>query len=272
VSCARPWRRIDRGIYWTGVAEPPWIAFAWSSSLIGGDEALIATHAAAHLHGFADEPRLPIEVMIPQHQRLQPRSYASYTRVDPSLRTRRIRRGLPCVGVEDTVLDLSNVSTKRATVGWVTAVAQRRLTTPSRIAAALARRERVANRALLEKLINDVDAGVHSVIELDYVDRVERAHGLSTARRQVHAGSTREWVDNLYEDYGLIVEIDGRRRHADAFRDRVRDNNNLRAGHPTLRYGPEAVFVEPCGVAREVAGQLRCRGWMGPFRSCPLCS
>jgi len=174
--------------------------------------------------------------------------------------------------VEDTVLDLSNLGTPRETVALVTAAAQRRLTTAERLGDSLRSRRAVSNRELLEKLIDEVGDGVHSVIGLDYVERVERPHGLPHARRQAHAGSTREWVDNLYDDYCLIVEIDGRRWHADAFRDRVRDNHNVRAGYPTLRYGPEEVFIEPCAVAREVAGQLTDRGWTGTFRRCSRCT
>ena len=259
------WKRVDRGAFWTGTAKPPWSALAWSASTIGGPDALIAGHAAAYLHGLADEARLPIEVMVPQDQRVGARKFASYIRVDPALRAYRTLQGLRCVGIDDTVLDLCNSASPREIVGWVTAAAQRRLTTPSRLGNALSQRQRVPHRDLLEKLIDDVGGGVHSVTELDYVDRVERPHGLPTARRQAHAGSVREWVDNLYEDFGLIVEVDGRRWHTEAFRDRARDNLNTRAGHPTLRYGPEEIFVEPCGVAVEVAGELTRIGWPGPF-------
>lgn len=265
------WQRVDRGTFWTGTAKPPWSALAWSASTIGGSNALIAGHAAAYLHGLADESRLPIEVMIPQQQRVTARKYASYIRVDPAQRAYRTLKGLPCVGIDDTVLDLCNSASPRETVGWITAAAQRRLTTSARLGDALSRRQRVPQRELIEKLLDDVGGGVHSVIELDYVYRVERAHGLPTARRQAHAGSEREWVANLYEECGLIVEVDGRRWHPDAFRDRARDNLNTRAGHPTLRYGPEEIFVEPSGVAVEVAGQLTQLGWAGFFVPCRKC-
>ncbi|PRZ44169.1 hypothetical protein CLV47_101294 [Antricoccus suffuscus] len=258
-------------MFWTGTATPPWSALAWSAFIVGGSEALISGHAAAYLQDFADEPGFPIELMVPHHQRVTARKYASYIRVDPTVRRHRTRSGLRCVGVEDTVLDLCSTATPREIVGWVTVVAQRRLTTPARLKEALSRRQRMPHRELIEKLLDDVGAGVHSVIELDYVNRVERPHGLPTAHRQAHAGSEREWVDNLYEDCGLVVEVDGRRWHADAFRDRARDNRNVRAGHPTLRYGPEEIFVEPCGVAVEVVGQLIQLGWAGSFVRCRKC-
>ena len=265
------WRRIDRGTFWTAMSEPTWLALVWSAVFAGGDDAVLAGTTAAHLHGLIDEKQLPIVVMIPQHRRATARPYASYTRIDMDSRRYRNRSGLRCVGVEDTVLDLCDAATRPEVIGWVTAAAQRRLTTPQRLAKALARRRSVGHRKLIEKLIDDVGAGAQSVLEIEYVHRVERPHGLPVARRQVHAGSANQWVDNFYDEFGLVVELDGQKWHPEAFRDRARDNLNTRAGHSTLRYGSVEIFGESCGVAAEIGGELMRRGWAGTLCGCAKC-
>jgi hypothetical protein len=47
------------------------------------------------------------------------------------------------------------------------------------------------------------------------VHGVERAHGLPPARRQARRrhGSGNRYLDNLYEEYGLCVELDGNAAH-----------------------------------------------------------
>jgi len=80
-------------------------------------------------------------------------------------------------------------------------------------------------------------------------------------------------VDGLYEDYGLIVELDGRRYHAGiaATGDAARDNVHLLAGFVTLRFTWQQVTADPCGVARQVAAVLQRAGWNDPMRRCGRC-
>jgi hypothetical protein len=56
---------------------------------------------------------------------------------------------------------------------------------------------------------------VHSALEFRYVRDVERRHGLPTAIRQARltAGSRTRYLDNLYEEAGVAVELDGRVAH-----------------------------------------------------------
>ena len=70
-----------------------------------------------------------------------------------------------------------------------------------------------------------------------YVRDVERAHGLPLARRQARRrhGSGNRYLDNLYEEYGLCVELDGAAAHPaeGRWRDTHRDNTNLVQGTET---------------------------------------
>ena len=78
-----------------------------------------------------------------------------------------------------------------------------------------------------------------------------------------------------YGEYGVVVELDGRRGHAGvgALRDAARDNAALLAGRVTLRYGWWDVKCNPCGSALQVATVLQARGWTGAPTSCgPTCA
>ncbi len=180
--------------------------------------------------------------------------------------------------MEDTVLDL--ISTARTfddAYGWISAAVGRRLTTPEQIAMTLAGRPRMRWRDWVATALQDAAEGVHSPLERTYVHGVERAHGLPTARRQARRrhGSGTRYLDNLYEEYGLCVELDVAAAHPaqGRWRDTRRDNANLVQGARTLRYGwPDATEYR-CRTAAEVAAALRSGGWNGALRPCgPACT
>lgn len=94
---------------------------------------------------------------------------------------------------------------------------------------------------------------------------VERPHGLPRATRQAlsKAGARTRYLDNLYREFGVAVELDGQAAHPaeTRWRDIHRDNASAAAGIVTLRYGWADVTINPCRVAAEIAHALRQRGW-----------
>ena len=79
----------------------------------------------------------------------------------------------------------------------------------------------------------------------------------------------------MYEQFGVIIELDGRAGHEGvrpAFRDLERDNAHAEHNLITLRYGSADVRGKPCEVAAQVATALRSRGWTGVYAGCPRCS
>ena len=83
-------------------------------------------------------------------------------------------------------------------------------------------------------------------------------------------GVTRQYIDVLYPDHGVVVELDGVLAHsADAsVRDARRDNANTLDGYQTLRYGWAPVAYHACATALEVFTLLRRNGLTVPFRPC----
>ena len=111
-----------------------------------------------------------------------------------------------------------------------------------------------------EAVLDDVAAGVSSVLEHGYLTRVERPHGLSGAQRQVRdrAGAGVVYRDVEY-DGGVVVELDGRLFHdttGQRDRDFDRDLEAAANGKRTVRLSYGQVFQRPCRTAGLVAAVL----------------
>lgn len=173
------------------------------------------------------------------------------------------------------MLDLVELATTfDAAFGVACAACQRRLTTPARILDAMSKRVKLRWRADLAAALNDIAAGVHSLLEYRYLQRVERRHGLPEAARQVRVGSDgrNRYLDNLYREYRLCVELDGQQAHPDDKRwlDQRRANEITVQGMTILRYGWIEVDRRPCETAAQVAEMLGSLGWLGSAKACGI--
>lgn len=268
------WQRAASGIYLTAPGPLSWEANAWAGVLVGGDAARVGGLAAAHLHRLVIEAPMPIEILVPGWTRPRVTGPWVFRRETRNARQAATVGSPPRLTVEDTVLDLiaDPDCDARTAINWVTMAVGARRTTPERILRAAEHRHFVRQRELLLSILDDVKLGVRSPLEHDYLHRVERPHNLPEGRRQ--AGRRRTEVDVLYEEFGLIVELDGKLGHEGLgrFRDMRRDNASTTDGLATLRYGKADVAGIPCEVANEVGTNLMLRGWNGPKTRCPYCS
>jgi hypothetical protein len=266
-----PWRRLGPSLIFVHDTEPPWPALAWGGVLLGGPGSRVGGLAAAHLHGFCDEPPDRIVIMVPNGRQLAARPPWTFCRERPGIRSARSPGDPPRLTVEDVVLDLC--VDRKSTVHWVTAAVQHGRTTPRRLRDALACRGRIAHRRLLSELLADVREGAQSPLEVHYLRDVERAHALPRGRRQLRRSRAGAHHDLGYREFGLIVELDGRLGHVGEarFRDLRRDNAALVDGYSTLRYGWGDVTEDPCLVARQVAEVLIRHGWPGLPSTCDRC-
>ena len=183
----------------------------------------------------------------------------------------------PRMRLEHAVLDVAADSPDPSgAVAVICDAVRSRRTTADRLLGALESRSRVRHRSLLREILADAASGAHSVLEREYLTRVERPHGLPTAHRQrrVRLGRAPAYRDVEYLPYATIVELDGRLGHEltlDRWDDLERDIHALSAGSLTLRPG-WAHVLEPCRLASGVARILIIQGWGGPARACsPTC-
>jgi very-short-patch-repair endonuclease len=260
------WWAIAPGVY-SLRPEPSWLGWCWAGLLVGGPGSSLGLAAAAHLHRLIGSPPDEILVWLPEDRQVRRR--------EPWIFRRGVRAATgspPRTSIVRTVLDLAAVQPTDALVGVLAEAVGRRGVRPAEILAGLATLPRHPRRRLLTDLLADVHDGVRSPLELRYLQSVERALGLPVAERQA-SPSGRFEVDALYEDFGTVVELDGRTYHEGAarFRDYTRDNRHIEMGLATLRLGWADVVDRPCAVARQVAAVLTHHGWTGTPHDCARC-
>ena len=249
--------------------------------LRAGPGAVLSYETAAEIHHLADKTSSKIHISVPAQRnpgRLRPIRGVVIHRSRGLVAEWQPPWQLPRTSVEDTVLDLIGAArTFDDAYGWISAAVGRRLAAPEAIGKALAARPRMRWRRWVTAALQDAADGVHSPLEHTYVHGVERAHGLPTPRRQARRrhGSGTRYLDNLYEEYGLGIELDGTAAHPDEgrWRDTRRDNVHQVQGIRTLRYGWPDVTAHRCRTAAEIAEVLRGLGWTGTLRPCgPACT
>ncbi len=264
------WQRLLPGAFLTHNGTPDQIARIWAAVLYAGPGAGASHQTAGFLHGLVETPPDDVHIVVPTRRRVRPQPglvvhRAARPAINPAQRP-------PRTDVATTVLDLAAThDSVDAVVSLITRAYALKVARPDTIAAALRHRARQRWREVLEEMVRDPD-GLESALEWRYRRDVERPHGLPTPRRQVvvRSGSASYRRDVDYEEYGLVVELDGRRGHVGvgAFRDAARDNAALLAGRVTLRYGWWDVRCNACPSALQVATVLRNRGWTGVPTPC----
>jgi very-short-patch-repair endonuclease len=268
------WRQIHTGIYATFTGVPGRNAQLWAAVLSAGPGAILSHETAAELHRLIDQPSDAIHVIVPWQRRIAVASGVSLHRSKRAGETVLGYGSPPRTKVEETVLDLTQTAVTLDDVcGWVTRAFARDLTDETKLRAAMGIRPKLRWRTDLDELIAAAAGGDHSVLEYRYDRDVERAHGLPKARRQVPftgPGGRRGRRDRVYEDYALVIELDGRLAHPveSQWRDKARDNAAAVDGKQTLRYSWTQVRRGPCEIAVEVATVLRMQGWPGRPRPC----
>jgi hypothetical protein len=264
--------RVHTGVYINHTGPLSWSSRAWAAVLFHGDAALCDA-SALNLAGD------PIHVAIEW-----PRKGSDL----PGVRLHRLRHlhgrvqwnlGPPRLRVEEAALDVAGGAlTVSEAVAVLAGVCQRRRTTPERILRALDGRDRSPRGAELRQVLTDVASGVHSVLERAYVQHVEGQHGLprGARQRQDRGGRGVIYRDVLYEDLGVVVELDGYAWHHDPVEraaDMSRDLDAAVAGLLTLRLGWRHSHEEACDTALRLSRVFRRRGWGGAPRACgPRCA
>jgi hypothetical protein len=156
-------------------------------------------------------------------------------------------------------------------VGLTVKALQLRLATAEGLCVALTQRRSIAFGAELAEALTDVAAGVESPAESRYLRDVERAHGLPKGRRQVPIDGGLGRRDVEYEEWDLIVELDGRLGHT-GWRSRQREGRRDRKaaviGRLTVRCHWVDLVPSSCELALDLALILRARGWVGRPRRC----
>ena len=269
------WPTLQRGVYSIYTGEPARQAVLWAAVLRAGPGAALSFETAAEVHRIVDRPSRLLHVSVPRERHIPAvrglvlhRSAALPGAVHPTDLPPRTK-------AEETVLDLVGQATSfDAAFAIACAACQRRRTTPARIRRAMDGRVKLRWRGDLAAALAEIGSGVHSLLEYRYVRYVERPHGLPAADRQakVVIGRQTRYLDNLYRDFGVCVELDGlagssRRPALAGYAPRQRDRGG-RAGHAALRLDRHRrTSVRDGGTGRPGAERPRLDPPHAPLRS-----
>jgi hypothetical protein len=271
------WRVILPGVYTASTGELRRINMMWAMLLYAGRGAVLSHWTAAEVHKISGKTVPPeIHVSVPAGRKVVVLPGMRVHRSKWALQSAATRCDPPCTSVEDTVLDLVDVSDSWDDVGgWVTRAITREKTDAVKLRAAMEKRGRLRWRAELDEIISAALSGDHSVLELLYGRDVERAHGLPEPKRQVpfrKADGSGGRRDRVYAEYGVVIELDGQQFHLaeDVQDEKERDNAVVEAGNTSLRFGWKAVKQTPCRTAIRVARVLRNNGWAGSPQPCSV--
>jgi Transcriptional regulator, AbiEi antitoxin len=273
------WLQVYRGVYATFSGPIGRDAELWGVVLYTGSGARLSHETAAELIHLRDRPSPLIHVTIAAKRRVvAPTGVAIHRSVSPETSWRFARGIPPHTFAEETVIDLVHAAANLdEVIGYVTGAFARNLTSAERLGREAAERKRLRWRADLDEIIPKAAGGAHSVLEYRYDRDVGEAHGLPGAKKQVaftKPDGSRGRRDRCYEEYDLIIELDGRQFHPDELRslDQARDNDATATGGSTLRYGWYDVTRRPCVAAAQVHAALTKRGYTGALKPCsPTC-
>ena len=159
--------------------------------------------------------------------------------------------------------------TERGTMAVLAAGVEQRLVRAKDLDEVVDRMAALRRRKLIKEAIGDIAGGSHALSELDFTRRVIRAFRLPEPSRQAarrDAKGRRRWTDVLWDDYKVVVEIDGAQHAEDPLQrweDMERDIDLGLNGYLTLRFPAWLIRAEPEYVARKILEALRRAGYRG---------
>lgn len=270
--------RVHDGVFVDHTGELSWLQRAWAAVLALSPAALAGESAvrAADGPGRRGSSVGRIHVAVDRHRHVAAPAGVTLHRVTDLQSRVRWNTSPPRMRIEEALIDVA--ARQPGDVDAVATLAdavQVRRTTAGRLLTTLDARPRIARRAFLHGVLEDIAQGTCSVLERGYLDLVERPHGLPTGGRQVQASAKGPICrDVVYADQAQVVELDGRLWHDSAERREADMSRDLAAAVDrlgTVRVGYGQVFRTPCLTAEQVGALLRARGWIGVVTPCPAC-
>jgi hypothetical protein len=155
--------------------------------------------------------------------------------------------------------------TDRGAIAVLAAGVQQRLVLVDQLRQVAERIETLHRRKLILETLGDIAGGAQALSELDFTRLVVRAYQLPEPSRQAarrDRRGRRRWIDVMWDEWQVAVEIDGA-QHADPLErwdDMDRDNGLNIDGYRTLRYPAWLVRKDPEYVARQILRALRRSG------------
>jgi hypothetical protein len=240
------------------------VAILWA-----GPGAALAGLTAARLHGFRgfDEKADGIHLLLPAARTAREGRppfplVVHYSRNLAPADIHPVRQP-PQTRIARSLVDAAAwMATDRGTQAVLAAGVQQRLVRVTDLVAEVSRNERLRRRRLIRTTLADIEGGSHALSELDFMRLVVRQFGLPEPNRQVARSDgqgRRRWLDVVWEQARLIVEIDGA-AHMDVLQywdDMDRDNSFTLQQYQILRFPAWVIRYQPEYVAAKISQALR---------------
>jgi hypothetical protein len=248
--------------------------------LRAGPQAVLAGLTAARLDGFKgfDDKRAsretPIYLIVPvgYKRRTPPLGLNVVTHFSRALtdldvhRTRQPRRTRIARSLIDAAVWMP---TDRGAMAILAAGVQQGLARAADLQQVAGRIELLHRRKLITETLGDIAGGSQALSELDFTRYVVRGFRLPEPSRQAarrDARGRRRWTDVMWDEYKVVVEIDGAQHTEDPLQrwdDMERDIGLSLDGYLTLRFPAWLVRTDPEYVARRILEALSRAGYRG---------
>jgi very-short-patch-repair endonuclease len=243
----------DAGLFWAAVFE------AGDRACLDGSSSLIA----AGLEHFTEKT---VRVSVPR---------GVLVRSAQGIRIRQTRRlktsDLVSLGIPRTKNHVAAIraaiwarSDKQAAL-LLTMCVQQRLTTPELLVTEMLRIKRDRRRTLIAAVITDLLDGVRSLGEHEFAQLCRERGFPEPTRQAVRKGKDgRYYLDVIWEEWGVVVEIDGIQHSwaSDVVADALRHNAVALGNALVLRLPLLGLRVAPDDFFEQIEEALVSRGWV----------
>ena len=263
------WQQPCRGVFVTHSGPLTDRQMLWVAALWAGSGATLAGLTAARLgglQGFNDWTDA-IHLLVPASRTVRQarpplRLAVHYSRNLTSADIHPVRQP-PQTRIARSLVDAAAwMATDRGAQAVLAAGVQQRLVRVTDLIAEVDRNERLYRHKLIKHTLGDIAGGAQALSEIDFTKLVVRQFGLPEPDRQVprrDARGRRRWLDVVWEQAGLIVEIDGA-GHIDVLQywdDMDRGNDFTLKHYRILRYAAFVIRYQPEYVANQIRQALR---------------
>ncbi|MDR7252544.1 very-short-patch-repair endonuclease [Nocardioides sp. BE266] len=261
---ARRWRRVHTQVVAVHTGPLSDLGSQWAAVLEGGPQAYLDGASALIAEGLTGFTCDVMRVSVPM---------AARSRSAPGLRVVRTRRYAPGAvvrtGVPRARPDVAAVhaalwaASDKQAVLLLTMPVQQGLTTAERIGTSLLRVHRHRRRTLLHNAVLDLIDGVRSISEAEFAAECRRRGLPKPSRQVVRKGKDgRYYLDVYWEEWGVVVEIDGIQHSwaANVVSDALRQNDISLESDVVLRMPLLGLRVAADDFFAQVIRALRDRG------------
>ncbi len=266
---ARRWQEVGRHVLVVHTGPLELATLLWAAQLSGGPRARLDGASALIAAGLIGFDVTVHRVSVPRGARtfrdaLVDVRQTRRWRPDDEFRGPGPRRTLPEVAAVRGALWARS---DRQAALLLTMAVQQGIVPADRIARELLHITKAPRLALVVAVVHDLLGGVRSLAELDFAGQC-RTRGLPEPSRQVvrRAANGRYFLDVLWEEWGVVVEIDGI-QHAlaqEIVLDALRHNDVTLGNLTVLRLPVLGLRVAADEFFAQIERALLDAGWVGP--------